>query len=135
MRNLIPFVVAFGLAISLPTSSARACSCAPPPPPLVALDQALAVFSGKVTRISANRSLVWLEVHRAWKGVKEPEMLVSTASHEAACGFPFRIGEHYLVYATGQNGPMLRTGLCSRTKRLAEAAADLAELGRGEQPE
>ena len=122
------------IALALVGPRARACSCAPPPPPAKALAQALAVFSGKVTRLAPNRTLVWLDVTRIWKGVKDRQILVSTASHEAACGFPFRVGETYLVYATGENGPMLRTGLCSRTKRLAEAAEDLTELGEGSPP-
>jgi hypothetical protein len=53
---------------------------------------------------------------------------VLTPRSSAACGYSFTEGEEYLVYASGR-GLRLRTGLCSGTKRLSEAQADLAILG------
>jgi hypothetical protein len=52
------------------------------------------------------------------------------------CGYDFRIGERYLVYAQHfPNAESLFTGICSRTRRLSEAAADLAYLRTRSQPE
>lgn len=58
---------------------------------------------------------------------------VSTAHHNANCGYPFMVGRRYLVYAA-TNSRGLSTSYCTPTKPLAEAKADLAILGPGQQP-
>ena len=45
------------------------------------------------------------------------------------CGYPFVEEEEYLVYATGKEPSI---SLCSETKPLYEADADLEVLGDGE---
>jgi hypothetical protein len=53
---------------------------------------------------------------------------VHTALIGASCGYPFKEGQEYLVYAyTGKQG--LQTDLCSQNKPLSKAEADLALLG------
>ena len=44
------------------------------------------------------------------------------------CGFSFRAGQTYLVYATGRR-EALHTSICSRTRPLEEATEDLEALG------
>jgi hypothetical protein len=45
------------------------------------------------------------------------------------CGFDFQVGETYLVYADDdEESNIVSTGSCSRTRRLADAADDLAYL-------
>jgi hypothetical protein len=51
----------------------------------------------------------------------------------ASCGYPFREGQEYLVYAySGKRG--LEVDLCNGTQRLTEAEADLEVLGAGQKP-
>ncbi len=111
-----------------------ACDCAPNPPPKEALKKASAVFSAKVVKIEeagAQRS-VSLEVLRAWKGVEEKKLVVSTAKSSASCGYGFQEGKTYLIYAYKEDkAPMLRVSLCSRTQALDKAEGDLKELGEG----
>jgi hypothetical protein len=59
--------------------------------------------------------------------------VVNTANQGSACGYPFKEGREYLVYASErQQG--LEVDLCGETRPLSEAGADLAVLGSGEKP-
>lgn len=137
-------VLALGAVLLLP-SECLACSCAQPPPPQEALARAGAVFAGTVTRVDEVRSLEglhgWrpafrlyreaeLQVTQAWKGGVTQQVVVRTGSGGGDCGYDFRVGESYLVYAGGTS-EVLETGICGRTQRLADAGADLAALGAG----
>jgi hypothetical protein len=52
---------------------------------------------------------------------------VTTAGSGPACGYTFKIGGQYLVYAyRPKDGSGLSVSLCSRTRPLANAAEDLA---------
>ena len=45
------------------------------------------------------------------------------------CGFPFQVGETYLVYADDdEESDVMTTGACTRTRRLSDAGDDLAYL-------
>lgn len=125
------------LTISILGSSlAWACSCAPPPPPKLAMEASSAVFSGKVVSIEKEgdfEKAVTLEVGDVWKGVDAKKVIVYTAKDGAACGFGFKEGSKYLVYATllkRGEGKALSTNLCSRTKPLADAKEDIEALGK-----
>jgi len=119
-----------------------ACSCAPPPAANVALNEADAVFAGRVIELRlvpqfgrdpASSFLVedlevTIAVHSLWKGeVGETQRLFTTFTC-CVCGFHFEIGEEYLVYATDVDG-MLRTSMCTRTTLLSAASEDLVILG------
>lgn len=117
-----------------------ACSCAPPPSAAQALGQAGAVFSGKVLQVKRVKrgdgvdGLLQVEVvfavNTSWKGDGRRVTSVFTASNSAACGYSFKRGMTYLVYA-GESQGKLATTICSRTKRLKDAREDLKELGAG----
>lgn len=117
-----------------------ACSCEPPPPPHEALEQSVAVFSGTVTGVedwdTANDGLFWritLSVSETWAGPEGGEIDIVTASDGARCGYPFDVGGQYLVYAHGyrtEDERLPATGLCTRTRLLEEAEADLVDLRR-----
>ncbi|MCB9611071.1 MAG: hypothetical protein H6721_02080 [Sandaracinus sp.] len=78
---------------------------------------------------------VRFEVTRQWKGVESESVVVHTARDSAACGFPFEVGQDYLVYASAEQDGTLSTGLCDRTALVADASEDLAALqGPGEVP-
>jgi hypothetical protein len=114
-----------------------ACSCVPPPPPREALQEAAAVFSGTVVELQTagdGRLQATLDVDTAWKHAgryAEETYVVGTPSDGAMCGFPFRLGERYIVYAyrddPGDPAGPLETHLCTRTRLYDPAEA--AELG------
>jgi hypothetical protein len=123
----------------LATSYALACSCMAPPPPAQAMEKAAAVFSGKVTAIKAegHGKSVMIKVDQSWKGVETETVTVHTSSDSASCGFAFKEGTDYLVYAFAkdENDKGLSTNLCTRTKSLASAKEDLDALGEGKKVE
>ena len=119
---------------------ALACSCEPPPPAPEALRGSVAVFSGTVTEIeeweTARDGLfykVTLVVRESWAGASEEEISVVTATDCGRCGYGFMVGGDYLVYAHGYRSEAERlpqTGLCTRTRALAEAQDDIVALRR-----
>lgn len=119
------------------------CSCVGPETAADALQSADAVFAGRVVSVRDTvldepdfpewpRRVVTLRVDRAWKGVEAETVTVLTGMGGGDCGFPFRVGETYLVYARrgGRDGTgPLATGICGRTALFAHADKDLRELG------
>jgi hypothetical protein len=134
MRTLLTTVVAMAVAGA---GLAQACSCIPPPPPKKALEQAHAVFSGKVTKIEEageGELSVTLELATTWKGAADKELTLFTANQSAACGYGFEKGKTYLVYAhqiKRGEAKVLETNICTRTALLADAKDDLKDLGAG----
>jgi hypothetical protein len=130
---LLAVSLVFGAEIGL------ACTCVPSKGPTEELELAAAVFSGKVVEIRRHkrsedifaRVEVVLRVERVWKGVGGATVSVFTASHSATCGYGFKGGRTYLVYAHKDAEGRLSTGICSRTRRLKDAGQDLKELGAG----
>ena len=119
-----------GALCALP-AVAVACSCAPPPAPKIALEKSAAVFVGRVTSVETSdfSNKYQFSVSKQWKGIKGNTTSIVTATDSAACGINFDSDRDYLVYAFKNDDNQLRTNLCSRTKRAADAATDLAELG------
>jgi len=135
------------LSIPLYPHESSACSC------IIqstneALENSVAVFSGKVTKITedhptwpiistADPVTVEFQVDRVWKGPSEKTIKVTTVSDEGACGYGFEMGKTYLVYSyeIEDNDPLvLKVSLCSRTAPIADASEDLSELGIGKNP-
>ena len=137
----ITLLAASYAVLQIPT--ALACSCARPPEPLSSLDSSKAVFAGQVTNIDlpisaghirlSDRVKVSFEVAQSWKGPLDRIITVSTASSGAMCGYGFKAGEEYLVYAGGDDN-RLWVSLCSRTMLLATASDDLSALTEGKVP-
>ena len=144
-------IIATSLLVILSGNPANACSCLPTTPRR-SYQQARTVFAGKVTDIVVRRrSLdgqsnseseadrlftevkVTLEVSKVWKGRVTRQSVIMTANSSASCGYTFEKGREYLIYASGQPSE-LTTGLCSGTKPLSSARADLAVLGQGSAP-
>lgn len=136
-----------GFVFLLPPDCASACSCGGGAPFRVLAKgaDATAVFSGEVLDIEERpptrmfggmripSSKVNLRVSGVWKGPQRGALEVSTPIDGAACGYPFKEGQEYLVYAYGKEEP-LTVDLCSQTKLLSKAGANLAVLGDGERP-
>lgn len=116
-------------------TQAVACSCAGDVRPCEAYGDASAVFVGTVTfskSIDVKRAgydtterLVRFHVDRAIRNVKDSDIEVQTAWGEAACGYGFRLGGQYLVYAYSNHDKVLGTSICTRTRPLSNAAEDL----------
>jgi hypothetical protein len=140
LSRLIQYISIFVSVVAvlfLSPSSAAACDFEEPPPPQEAMDSASAVFSGEVRSIEPVADdpgeqfiEVRFDVDRAWKGIESTPVTVETLQDPATCGFPFEVGETYIVYAYSQGTP-LTTMLYHRTQLLERADEDLEELGEG----
>jgi hypothetical protein len=113
-----------------------------PAPPQESLEKSTAVFAGKVTIMdipngivisSADPVTVTFNVSRIWKGPDHKTLVVTTAREGASCGYSFKIGEEYIVYAYGEDDE-LSANICSRTNSLVNAQEDLQALGEGNLP-
>lgn len=133
--------LAWGYRAPAATRGAPQCTCVTPPPPREALASSAAVFDGTVAGIARDPAggpfpdlFVTFVVHTQWKGVTQSPVVVRTAADGAMCGYSFRLGQRYLVYAHGRvdDAAVLDVGICSRT-RLYDAA-EARELGPNEPP-
>jgi len=142
VRSLLTgFLAAIGLFAAAP---AFACTCIGTFSGLPACQQRWeysTVFVGRVTRIdppparadglisSADRVQVRLDVIEAFTGLADRVAEVTTARDSASCGYGFKVGETYLIYANRANGA-LHVSLCSGTTPAANAQDDLRYLRR-----
>lgn len=139
--RVIKLCLGMVLFLLLGPGTSYACSCLAPQPVTEAVAQASAVFSGKVIRIKQvkreNRQdelgdlEVFLAVKGSWKGELPKVVRVFTSSSSAACGYGFKKGNTYLVYARAGAQGELATNICTRTKRLKDAREDMQELNAG----
>ena len=127
---------------------AHACSCVQPGSPSEELNKFDAVFAGRVVSVHHSygrdgksvtpddRSTIEFEVSTVWKGEIHATTTITTPPTGGSCGYRFVEGESYVVYAYdsryGDGG--YTAGICSRTAPLAEAQADVDELGEGQAP-
>jgi hypothetical protein len=130
----------------LAAASARAafaCSCMSSGPPCQAYFQSDAVFVGTVEAMTirqtpldglpdrlVDRRVVHVAIERAARGVTGAAVDLWTGMGGGDCGFDFKVGERYVIYASRHPDGSLSTGICSRTRLLTapEAAEDLAYL-------
>ncbi|WP_050184146.1 hypothetical protein [Domibacillus robiginosus] len=121
-----------------------ACSCVEPPGVKEELMSSEAVFSGKVLEVEEDTSAMGLttksvlfEVNETWKGVNQSQVKITTGMGGGDCGYDFKAGQAYLVYANhsdmfGSDG--LTVVICSRTAEISAAQDDLFILGEGQAP-
>ncbi|MFD0587158.1 hypothetical protein ACFQZE_03995 [Paenibacillus sp. GCM10027627] len=89
---------------------------------------------GKLFNKSTADKATWtFNVHQVWKGKVASTIAVKSALHSASCGYQFKEGDRYLVYAR-KTGDSLEVSLCSRTTLISSAGQDLAILGAGTVP-
>ncbi len=143
-RRGLVMTLMIGATILVGDQSAFACSCIMSGPPCQATWSADAVFAGTVVSMTplerdASRDafqslLVRFQVDRAFVPASAAFMEVATGMGGGDCGYRFKVGQKYLVYANrNSSSQRLTTGICSRTRPLAEAAEDLqylATIGR-----
>jgi hypothetical protein len=110
--RILPCVFAI---LTLSASPALSCTCAPKASVSVAIASSWsnAVFVGRVTarhdaKIECMRGQSsWgysfdFEVEKLYKGALSSEVAVLTGNGHGDCGYPFVVGERYLVYAYGE---------------------------------
>lgn len=116
---------------------AAACTCAGSKPVCQTFWSAAAVFVGQVQSIDAlpatGPSLflsrrVHFRVQERFAGVSDDQVDILTGRGDGDCGYKFAIGSSYLVFANSTTDHHLATGICDRTKPLAEASGDLEYL-------
>jgi len=152
-KRLTKIFVLFTAWIGLGQSAALACSCFTPPPN-DELRIADVVFAGKA--IAENKVGWWpswisfkrdppfieraedvnqdrttFEVTTVWKGKIFAKTSVVSGG---PCGYGFRHGEEYIVYATWFEEKLV-THACMRNNELRDAGEDLAAFGSGRAPE
>ncbi len=143
-RLLIGWITLAGLML-VPTGEAWACQCELTGPPCQNAFQVDAVFAATVRsiavlpddgpplrpgelRIPGTVSVEFGDVV-AFRGMSTSTVSVITAGSGPACGYEFKPGKRYLVYATRtKDGKGLVTGICSRTRLLQDADEDLRFL-------
>jgi len=139
---LLLFLLACPVALTVLAARAEACSCFAGQPPCAAYGAASAVFVGTATdsrvrepKAKTREEVDWtpvvvkFAVLQPFLGVQGAEVEVATGRGGGDCGYQFRKGETYLVYASrGADGRQLLTGICSRTRPVSDASEDLEFL-------
>lgn len=139
MRSAWWLSVPAAAVLALP-GAALACSCAQPDAKQ-AFAQSTAVFAGTVTEVdepfwdriglsNSGSHDVTFQVTKRWKGVESATETVRTRLTGEACGYPFEIGEAYLVFVAPGPAEDLETGICSGTRDLAGTEEDVRILDR-----
>jgi hypothetical protein len=112
---------------------AIACSCLASPGPCAEFARADTVFVGRVVSFNqtASRTIeagrtAQFAVERSFKGlsVTQKTVEVKTGSGGGDCGFDFKPGQRYLVFAHRSSGSLV-TSICSYTQPAAGAEDDL----------
>ena len=148
MRILLRAGLVAIVAILMAPWASVACDCGYAGPPCKAFPETPYVFAGRVAKISEiavkmkdgesyKAQLVLLQIERNFRGQDgKATAEVVTGFGGGDCGYSFREGAWYLVYAyphpaTGK----LYTGICQRTRLLSEASEDLEYLAKKDDPE
>jgi hypothetical protein len=124
MRLILLFL---GIFISI---NALACDCVPEVEMSLEFHRTRTIFVGRVTKIEPDASskgallVVTFEVTDDLKVTNRSIIKIKTSSSGRACGYEFRLGQMYLVYANLAR-PGLMTSVCSRTTHLSKAKNDL----------
>jgi hypothetical protein len=141
-RHTAPIIAAVVIASALHAESASACSCRsdPPFPCAVASHSSdTIVFVGTALTeepIMPPTHIPQFPEERSRRtGFSVPETLVGPVrqfvhirTSGSSCGYAFRLGDQYLVYAAGSEQSGFGTGACSRTGRLSQSQTDLVLL-------
>jgi hypothetical protein len=131
MRTVLFTVLLVGVVNVAP---ADACKCTSPSAPCAEYWQVAAVFAGTAREIRPvpdrqGVMAVRFDVDRRGRGVNSASVVVESEPQNGGnCGFTFRVGVRYVVYAQATPGGQLTTSMCSGTKPVTAAATDLAFL-------
>jgi hypothetical protein len=135
LRRLF-LTLALALLFSALPAPAAACTCVGPNPTCQAVWTTPDIFVGQVLAIESPadaqpflRRRVRIRSTEVFRGGVSGEVDVWTGLGGGDCGYDFKVGETYLVYAyRDATTNRISTGICSNTQKLATAGADLAYL-------
>lgn len=141
MRSVV-VLLGILIVISVSSQTVDACSCGGSGTPCESYGSAAAVFVGTVVGVRDNeppkpadrREVHWFprafkfSVEQSYLGVAGTEVEVSTGQGGGDCGYEFKIGQRYLVYAYRYDD-QLSASICTRTRPFSSANEDLAFLG------
>ena len=145
MRYKILLIVALlVVGVSGLAAPADACSCMESGPPCQAFWKAEAVFDATVVAIAPmeravsgdlphDDTLVTVDVHAGHRGATAGPLQITTYSDDAGCGYPFKTGKRYLMFARRAADGRLSVSLCSATREFdgtGPAAAFLSSLSK-----
>jgi len=130
-RSLLLGIVLPALAMTVGVGAAEACSCVRPQSPCASMKSSQTIFVGRVvsatTAPDQQTIRVRFEVEEQFTGRTANAIDLTTPSTDGMCGFPFRVGTKYLVYAH-PSSEGLTASQCSRTRQLVAAGDDLSLL-------
>jgi hypothetical protein len=146
-HRIVPSAVFSGVLLLalliLAPARVEACTCMLGAPVCETFWKTDVVFAGEVLEVTPipnpagegfmPHRRVRLRVMQAWRGTVGDTVEVTTGAGGGDCGYDFKQGISYLVYAHSREGA-LTTGICSRTRPLAQAGDDLAYLKTALQP-
>jgi hypothetical protein len=123
-------VLTFLLIVINQSDPAFACECTKRDNLETEFRLAHSVFVGEAIEIKDTQpdASITFRVEKIWKGNKAEKIIVLTNNQGKACGYHFKKGERYLVYAFADGD--LRTSICNRTNDLRSADGDLEELNQ-----
>lgn len=126
----ILFLLALWLTSFVFSESVFACECRRRNDFRHEFESSKAVFAGEVIAVDDSQpgAVITFKVERMWKGLRAARIEVRTDNRGKACGYRFRQGERYLVYAYDDGD--LRTSICTRTSAAKMAAGDLKKLAK-----
>ena len=115
------------------------CTCGMSGPPCQATWMVDSIFVGTVISISPidhvslgepyQSNLVTFKVERGYMNTAPGSLQIVTGMGGGDCGYRFKTGHTYLVYASKSGSvSWLTTGICSRTRPIADATEDLSYL-------
>ncbi len=138
MAKRLYCVVLFALVafVVLP-SAARPCDCASAGSQCQAFASTPTVFVGRVVSVTATGSDIdaIFEVTQAYRGMAEKSAEILTFGPANDCGYQFKKGVSYLVYAVPDAATgKLRTGACQRTRLLSEAKDEMVYWNTKDDP-
>jgi hypothetical protein len=140
-KSFLPVLLTVGILV-VAAADVMGCSCMPRSSVCSAFGDAKAVFVGKViegksaermsdmVRAGTKDLTFTFKVSRGFIGAKADQTIdIHTGFGFGDCGFPFKKGEEYVVYAY-QSGDStnLSTGICTRTTHISRAEEDLTGL-------
>jgi hypothetical protein len=114
--------------------AAVACSCRVPSFDY-AYHHASAIFVGTAKQVQRfdrfGPAKMTMQVEMSWRGVFESEVDIWTGNGYGDCGYVFKPGDKYLVFAdqlAGDGSFGLKTWLCSRTGPVARKTGDIVSI-------
>lgn len=133
MRKLIFLILGFAFV-----SSSFACSCMMPGSPSEEFKNYNYIFTGTVESIEKedsdspySRKNVEINILDKYKWADLwAKITVSTWSWWGDCGYFFKEGEDYFVYAWWEEVDKLSVWICSRTRSLEDASEDVEDLSK-----